>query len=48
MKKYILEVKVNNNERTIFFYNKTEQECVEIIDGLHGIEWFDLKEGLLC
>lgn len=44
MKRYILEVKVKSNENTIFFYDKTESECVNIIDDLKGVEWFDVKE----
>ena len=45
MKRYaVLKVKLARQENEIYFYDKTEREIVEIIDGLKGVEYFSVVE----
>lgn len=45
MKKFaVLKIKLAKQENEIYFYDKTENEIVEIIDELKGIEYFSVIE----
>lgn len=40
----VLKVKLAKQENEIYFYDKTEQEIVEIIDSLKGVKHFSVVE----
>ena len=45
MKKFaVLKVKLAKQENEIYFYDKTEQEILGIIDSLKGVEYFSVVE----